>query len=92
MPNAWTIRSGRLVPYEFYFSTLGHDRSFDFDAVSAFLTDFLQLIDGSGLERCNSLRLFPHKGFTSALECTNRRANINLTPNQVRITPYPSPC
>jgi hypothetical protein len=29
LPNAWAVRNGGLLPYEFYFSPLGRDSGFD---------------------------------------------------------------
>lgn len=72
-----------VIPYEFYFSPLGHDARIDLDANSSFLREFIQCIRESGLEKTVGLRLFPHLNFTGALEITEGRANINLTPDQV---------
>lgn len=83
IPNAWAVCDGKIIPYEFYFSPLGHDHSFDFDQVTAFLTEFVQAIEERGLDKIIAIRLFPHEGFTGALELTEGRANINLSPNQV---------
>ena len=83
IPHAWAIHQGKLFPYEFYFSPLGKDAPFDFGAISNFLSDFMQAIEENALEKCISLRLLPYEGFTGALEFTNGRANINLTPTQV---------
>jgi hypothetical protein len=84
IPNAWAICDGKILPYEFYFSPLGQDRPFDFDKATAFLADFIQVIEEKGLDKVIAIRLFPHEGFSGALELTEGRANINLSPDQVR--------
>lgn len=87
IPNAWAICDGKILPYEFYFSPLGHDHPFDFDKVTAFLTEFVQVVKDRGLDRgldkIIAIRLFPHEGFTGALELTEGRANINLSADQI---------
>ncbi|PGG99129.1 hypothetical protein AJ79_08693 [Helicocarpus griseus UAMH5409] len=82
VPNAWTIRRGSLVPYEFFFSPRGRETPFDFSSASAFLDEFIEAVERMGLESVVSLRLFPHKGYTGALEFTDGRANINLSPDR----------
>jgi hypothetical protein len=83
VPNAWAVSGNKLLPYEFYYSPLGRDSPFDFDATSKFLSEFMQATSELGLEHTLCLRLFPHVGFTGALELTEGRANINLSPDQV---------
>lgn len=91
LPNAWVVRDGKLIPYEFYFSPLGRDSHFDFDTVGPFIREFMQTVAEYDLEQTICLRLFPHVGFTGALEVTEGRANINLSPDQVRTVPC-TPC
>lgn len=90
LPTAWAVTGDKLLPYEFYFSPLGRDSPFNFEATKPFLSDFMQAIAKLGLEKTICLRLFPHVGFTGALEITEGRANINLSPDQVYMIPSPS--
>lgn len=83
LPNAWAVRGNRLVPYEFYYSPLGRESHFDFAAIHLFLHEFMQAIATFSFQDTVALRLFPHKGFRGALELTEGRANINLSPEQV---------
>ena len=92
LPNAWAVNGDKLLPYEFYYSPLGRDSHFDFEATSDFLSEFMQTISKSGLEQTICLRLFPHVGFTGALELTEGRANINLSPDQVCTVLSLQPC
>jgi hypothetical protein len=42
LPNAWLLdsNSGQLMPYEFFFSPFGRDKSIDLDSLQPFLTEF----------------------------------------------------
>ena len=82
LPCAWMIDGTGLVPYEFYFSPLCHDTKADLAVMAPFLHNFIRCTKDEGLEETIGLRFFPRPGFTGALEMTEGRANINLTPDQ----------
>jgi hypothetical protein len=84
LPSAWLIKEGRLIPYEFYFSPLGLDNGVDLTKFALFLCEFIESVKALELDKTMALRVFPQVNFTGALEITEGRANINLTPDQVR--------
>jgi hypothetical protein len=84
MSNGWMIEGEQLMLYEFYFSPLGRDGAVEFTKLAPFVSEFCNSIKRAGFEDVLALRLFPHLGFEGGLEITEGRANINLTPDQVR--------
>lgn len=85
LPNAWLLKDGKLMPYEFFFSPLAKDNSVDltYDKIQAFLEEFVKSAKYSKLDQIIGLRMFPGKGFQGGLEFTEDRANIVLEPGQV---------
>jgi hypothetical protein len=81
LPNAWLLdsNSGLLLPYEFFFSPLGRDKSIDLDSLQPFLTEFSHSVKEAGLQDTLALGLFPHAGYQGGLEITEGRVNTNLT-------------
>jgi hypothetical protein len=81
LPNTWLLdsNSGLLLPYEFFFSPLGRDKSIDLDSLQPFLTEFSHSVKEAGLQDTLALGLFPHAGYQGGLEITEGRVNTNLT-------------
>ncbi|KAF7509407.1 hypothetical protein GJ744_008130 [Endocarpon pusillum] len=84
LANAWLLKDGKLMPYEFFFSPLAKDSSVDLthDNIQAFLEEFVKSAKFSKLDGIIALRMFPGKGYRGGLEFTEDRANIVLEPGQ----------
>ena len=86
-PAAWLIdEDGKLMPYEFSFSAVEPKIATDLNSnnVKSFAKDFVEAVKAEKLEKVVGIRVFPYPGFQGGLEFTKGRANIVLSPGQVR--------
>jgi hypothetical protein len=85
LPNAWLLVDGKLMPYEFFFSPTGKEKTLDLtqEKFRAFLDQFVAAAKDSNLDDVVALRMFPYLGYKGGMELTEGRANIVLKPGQV---------
>ncbi len=84
VPNSWFVDNGRCLPYEFSFVPFTKPEPPELSTYASFATEYFQLVEAAGLQDLVGLRrLFGDEG-TGMLECTEGKANIMFSSDEVR--------
>ncbi|KAJ4159891.1 uncharacterized protein LMH87_007828 [Akanthomyces muscarius] len=83
VPNSWFVDNGRCLPYEFSFVPFTKPEPPELSTYASFATEYFQLVEAAGLQDLVGLRrLFGDEG-TGMLECTEGKANIMFSSDEV---------
>ena len=87
--DAWTLNSGRWMPYEFAYDipncrTL--ERAVEQHDLEIFVEELAHLLKFHNLEHVLGLRNRPGPDFTGFVEITQGRANLHFNPSNVSIS------
>lgn len=86
LPSSWLIQDDKVMPYEFFFSAPGKEKtSLDLAIPEnrAFVNEFVQAVKDADLAGCVGLRVCPEGDFDDTLEIQQGRANVNFSKGQV---------